>query len=66
MKRFIIHKKPSKLANNLTSIPNFNEAIAINLHSHDRNIWYFHITNEFTTFSKAGITKNRNFWNSVD
>ena len=62
MKYFVVYKKPfPRSAINLAIVTTFNEAIAMNFDSHDKNIWYFQINNEFNKFSKAAIIKNRNF-----
>ena len=54
------HKKPSPRP--VVSLPRatkFNQTVAIDLHSLDKNIWYFHMIDEFTRFSNAAIIKSK-------
>ena len=45
------HKKPPQTATT------FNLTVAMDLHSLYRNIWYFHIIDQFTQFSNTTIMK---------
>ena len=54
------HKKPSPRP--VVSLPratNFNQTVAMDLHSLDKNIWYFHMIDEFSRFSNAAIIKSK-------
>ena len=54
------HKKPSpRPVVSLARATKFSQTVAIELHSLDRNIWYFHMIDEFTRFSNATIIKSK-------
>ena len=54
------HKRPSPRP--VVSLPRattFNQTVAMDLHSLEKNIWYFHMIDEFTRFSNAVIIKSK-------
>ena len=54
------HKKPSPRPDvSLLRATKFNQTVAIDLHSLDKNIWYYHKIDEFTRFSNATIIKSK-------
>ena len=55
------HQKP--LPRPVVGLPRattFNQTIAMDLHSLDKNIWYFHMIDEFTRFSNVVIIRSKN------
>ena len=54
------HKKPPPgPVVGLPRATTFNHTVAMDLHSLDKNIWYFHIIDRFTRFSDATIIKSK-------
>ena len=52
-------KPPPRLVVGLARATTFDHTVPINVHSLDKDIWYFHIVDEFTRFSNATITKSK-------
>ena len=54
------HKKPPpRPIVGLQKAKTLNHTVAMDLHSLDKNIWYFHIIEKFTRFSNATIIKSK-------
>ena len=54
------HKKPPPgPVVGLPRATTFNHTVAMDLHSLDKNIWYFHIIDKFTRFSNVTIIKSK-------
>ena len=54
------HKKPPpRPVVGLPRATTFNHTVAMDLHSLDKNIWYFQIIDKFTQFSNATIIKSK-------
>ena len=49
------HKTPPKPVVGTPLAEDYNRTVAVDLHELDRNIWYFHMNDEYTRFSAAVI-----------
>ena len=55
----LFKKTPPKPAVGLPLATDFNQTVAVDLHELGTNVWYLHITDEFTRFSAGAIVKRK-------
>ena len=54
-----LQELPPRPVIGLPRVTTFHHTVAMDLHSLDKTVWYFHMIDEFTRFSNTSIIKSK-------